>query len=269
MRILSDLAKRDEDPGALGRHAVLLASLVALIVSLPLFRTFPGGRVRFSVLLCLVLTAAVYVNGRRRWALGVAVLVGGGAIATLALAETTGSMTARIASGSLGLGLLSLTTLMMLNTLMRAERVSKDTIIGGICVYLMIGLCFAMAYTLALNLEPSVLMQGGLPLADAARDSSIRAAKVLYFSFVTLTTLGFGDITPSGEVTEMMVMAEASIGQLYVAIFIARLMALYMVGDRARLAERASSEGEGQNQRNAETSAYPLASQSSVGREID
>jgi hypothetical protein len=195
-----------------------------------------------------VLIAAVYVNRQRRWALWIAVLLGGGSIVTLAMAEATGSMSARVVSESLSLGLLSLTTLMMLNTLIRAERVSQDTIVGGICVYLMIGMTFTMAYILALDLEPSVLIMEGLPLGEAAVDSSTRSAKVLYFSFVTLTTLGFGDITPSGEVTQMMVTAEAIIGQLYVAIFIARLLALYLAGDRARLAERASSGSEEQNQ---------------------
>jgi voltage-gated potassium channel len=244
MNILTDLAKSDEESGSLGRHAILLASLVVLIVALPIFRSVSGGAIRFSILLSLVLTAAVYVNGRRRWTLVAAIAVGGGAIAAVAFGEATGSIAARILSGSLGLGLLSFTTVLMLNTLVRAERVSLDTIVGGICVYLMIGLCFAMGYTLALIMDPSALMWGGVALGDGTADASARSAKVLYFSFVTLTTLGFGDITPSGELTEMMVTAEAIIGQLYVAIFIARLMALYIAGDRAERAERISSRSE-------------------------
>lgn len=240
MNILKDLAKSDEAAGSLGRHSLLLASLVGLLVALPLFRSVPGGGLRFSILLCLVLTAAVYVSSRHRWTLVVAVLLGGGAIAAVALTESTGSMTARIASGSLGHGLLSLTIFLMLNALMRAERVSQDTIIGGICVYLMIGLGFTLAYSLAINLEPSALMQGGLPLGESIADASARSAKILYFSFVTLTTLGLGDITPSGELAQMLVTGEAVIGQLYIAIFIARLMSLYLAGDRERRQSSAS-----------------------------
>ncbi len=244
MNILKDLAKSDEEPGSLGRHSLLLASLVGLLVALPVLRPVPGGGLRFSILLSLVLTAAVHVSSRHRWTLILAVLLGGGAIAAVALTEATGSMTARIASGSLGLGLLSLTIFLMLNALMRAERVSRDTIIGGICVYLMIGLGFTLAYSLAINLEPSALMQGGLPLGESSADSSARSAKILYFSFVTLTTLGFGDITPSGELAQMLVTAEAVIGQLYIAIFIARLMSLYLVGDRERRQSSASGRDE-------------------------
>ena len=232
MKFLRDLAKSDEEQGSFGRHTLLLVSLVALLVALPILRSLPGASIRFSILLCLVLTAAIYVNSVRRWTLIAGVLIGGGAIASTVLSVTTGSLGARTAAQMLGIGLLGLTTLLMLNTLLRSERVSQDTIIGGICVYLMIGLTFAVVYMLAVNLEPSALMHLGVPLGDAAEDVSSRSARILYFSFVTLTTLGFGDITPSGEVTQMIVTGEAIIGQLYVAIFIARLMGLYISQNR-------------------------------------
>ena len=232
MTFLKDLARSDEEPGALGRHSVLLASLVGLLVALPAFRAMPGGQVRYSILLCGVLLASVYVSSRVRWTLILAGLMGVAAIVAVIAAEMTGSPAVRIASVWLGIGLLGFTTFLLLNSLMRAERVSRDTIIGGICAYMMIGLWFAMAYSLALILEPSALVHGGEPLVSAAVDSSTRSALLLYFSFVTLTTLGFGDITPTGEVTRMMVTAEAIIGQLYIAIFIARLMALSLAGDR-------------------------------------
>jgi voltage-gated potassium channel len=234
MRFFRDLAKNDEEQGSFGRHTLLLASLVALLVALPILRSLPGSSIRFSILLCLVLTAAIYVNSVRRWTLVAGVLIGGGAIVSIVLSETTGSLGARTAGQMLGIGLLCLTTLLMLNTLLRSERVSQDTIIGGICVYLMIGLTFAVVYMLAVNLEHSALMHLGVPLGDATEDVSSRSARLLYFSFVTLTTLGFGDITPSGEVTQMIVTGEAIIGQLYVAIFIARLMGLYISQNRAQ-----------------------------------
>jgi hypothetical protein len=244
MKLLNELAKSDGEPGALGRHAVLLGSLVGLLVALPAFRAMPGGHVRYSILLCGVLLASVYVSSRVRWTLILAGLMGFAAIVAVIVTEVTGSPVVRIGSVGLGLGLLGFTTLLLLNSLMRAERVSDDTIIGGICAYMMIGLWFAMAYSLVLILDPSELVHGGEPLASGLEDSSVRSAQLLYFSFVTLTTLGFGDITPAGEVARMMVTAEAIIGQLYIAIFIARLMALYLAGDRFRIrAEALEQDG--------------------------
>ena len=55
----------------------------------------------------------------------------------------------------------------------------------------------------------------------------------LYFSFVTLTTLGYGDVTPVHDVAQMLAVAEAVTGQLYLTIFVARLVGLY-VGARRR-----------------------------------
>jgi voltage-gated potassium channel len=244
MKFLKVLAKSDEESGSLGRHAVLLASLVSLLVALPLFRGVPGGGLRFSILLCLVLIASVYVNSRQRWTFIVALVVGLAAVSSVAINASTGSPIARIVSTSLGLGLLSLTTFMMLNTLIQAVDVSQDTIVGGICVYLMIGLGFALAYMLAITLEPTALIHAGHPIGEVSGDSSAQSAKILYFSFVTLTTLGFGDITPSGEMAQMLVTAEAIIGQLYIAIFIARLMSLYLRGDRDHRFDKASPRNE-------------------------
>lgn len=238
---LRELAESDEDQGAFGRHLILLLSLIGLLVALPVLRAFPGSGLRFSILLSFVMVAAIYVNSLQRWTLAVGVLVGGGAILATGGAEAAGSPALATLARAMNLVLLVLTTLLMLNTLARAERVSRDTIIGGICVYLMIGLSFAVAYLIVLGVDPHALVKGGVSLVELHGDSSADSAQVLYFSFVTLTTLGFGDIAPNGEVMQTVVVTEAIIGQLYVAIFIARLMALYIAGDRedrARARER-------------------------------
>jgi hypothetical protein len=235
MSWLRDLARVDEqDVGTarIGRHTVLLISLVVLFVALPLLRELPGGRLRFSVLFTLVLLAAIYVNSVRRWLFVAGASLGALAIAAGTVAEATGSIAARLVSGSLGLVLLVMTILMMLNTLMRTRRVSHDTIVGGICVYLMLGLAFAIAYQIAMVIDPSVLAKGGVPLGEAVTNAGNQSAQILYYSYVTLTTLGFGDITPRAEPVQLLTVVEAVVGQLYVAIFIARLMGLFIAGDR-------------------------------------
>lgn len=222
MAWLRTLANRDEDEGALGRHAVLLGSLVLLLVALPLVQIAMGRSAGFSPMLALVIVAAVFVNSRQRGVFVTAIVLGLAAVGGLGFAEWNDSMSLRIASQLFGLALLSLTTLVMLNSLIHADHVSRDTIVGGICVYLLVGLCFAVTFLVLSEVDPSSLAP--IPVDDA----TLRATKLLYFSFVTLTTLGYGDIVPESDLAQMFAVSEAVIGQLYLTIFVARLVGLYL-----------------------------------------
>jgi hypothetical protein len=91
-----------------------------------------------------------------------------------------------------------------------------------------------MGFILMSDLAPGSFEEDGVPLGRHAVDASDYQVKILYYSFVTLTTLGYGDITPHGEFAQMGAVAEAIIGQLYIAVFIARLIALYVAADRDR-----------------------------------
>ena len=227
MTWLRTLANRDEDEGALGRHAFLLGSLVLLLVALPLVQITMGRSAGFSPLLALVIVAAVFVNSRQRGVFAAASVLGLAAVGGLAFAEWSGSMDLRIASQLFGVALLGLTTLVMLNSLIHADQVSSDTIVGGICVYLLVGLCFAVTFIVLSEVDPTSLAP--LPIDDPTR----RATKLLYFSFVTLTTLGYGDIVPQSDLAQMFAVSEAVIGQLYLTIFVARLVGLYVGRRRA------------------------------------
>lgn len=226
MSWLRTLATRDEDEGALGRHAVLLGSLVLLLVALPLVQIAIGRSAGFSPMLALVIVAAVVANSRLRGVFVVAALLGIATIGGLGFAELNDTMSVRIASQLSGLALLGLTTLIMLNRLVQADHVSVDTIVGGICVYLLAGLCFAVTFIILAELDPLAFVSGADP--SALEDPSRRATQLLYFSFVTLTTLGYGDITPRSDLAQMAAVSEAVIGQLYLTIFVARLVGLYV-----------------------------------------
>ena len=212
-------ANSGEDKEALGRHGVLLATLILLFVTLPAAQLAWGSTPRFQILLTLVLIAAVVVNSHQRRIF---------AIAGQIIATTSGSAPIILVADTLSLGLLGFTTLVMLNSLIRADRVSRDTIVGGICVYLLIGLCFTMLFLIFAELAPGAFVSKGELIARSASDPSAHATKLLYFSFVTLTTLGYGDVVPKGDLAQLFAVAEALIGQLSVTIFVARLVALYV-----------------------------------------
>lgn len=233
MSILERLAARDQQGRALGRHSAMLASLVLLLLALPFLEWAPAGGKRFPILLCLVLLAAIYVNRTQRWILWIALALGAGTLLGLAIGYGSGSTRSRIIGELLGLGLLGFTTLVLLNSLVRSRDVTVDTVVGGVCVYLLIGVCFAMTYRLLIDASPGAFVSGGQALKASPGDASSLSTQLLYFSLITLTTVGYGDITPRSDLAQMFSSSEALLGQLYLAIFIARMMGLYMRSDRA------------------------------------
>jgi hypothetical protein len=106
--------------------------------------------------------------------------------------------------------------ILLMESMFQAQRVTANTIVGGICVYLLIGILWALFYILMVDLKNGLI-------------DFETGASLFYFSFTTLTTLGYGDIIPKGKVMMMLANFEAISGQIYLAVFIARLVGLHTV----------------------------------------
>ena len=107
----------------------------------------------------------------------------------------------------------------------REGPVTAHRIQGAIAAYLLLSIIFAVAYTLLENIQPGSFQ--GQNQAQAQTQDAINRA-FYYFSVVTLTTTGYGDITAVSPHARTLVMMEALIGQLYPAILIARLVSLHV-----------------------------------------
>jgi len=101
--------------------------------------------------------------------------------------------------------------------------VDSETLWGAVNVYVLIGLCFAFAYAALATFQPDLFT--GKFIDQSSREQLFG---YIYFSFVTLTTLGYGDITPNSTGVATLTYLEAVIGQLYIAIMLARLVGLYI-----------------------------------------
>ena len=96
--------------------------------------------------------------------------------------------------------------------------VDRNTMAGALALYLMLGMIWAVLYAIALEVWPDAI--SGIE-AGPWQES---LAETVYFSFVTLTTLGYGDITPARPLTEILVVLEAVIGMFYIAVIVASLV---------------------------------------------
>lgn len=105
-----------------------------------------------------------------------------------------------------------------------------NTVFGAVCGYFLLGLFWAFVYVGIEKIDP-----GTFAFSEALdSEASERLTELLYFSFVTITTLGYGDITPVGDLARALVVLEAFIGQVYLVVLVARLVSLAYTprGDR-------------------------------------
>ncbi len=109
--------------------------------------------------------------------------------------------------------------------IMTSEKVSGDTLRGAVCVYVLLGIVWAVAYRFVSYLDPGAFTAAG-HFVDQGRSLALH----IYFSFVTLTTLGYGDISPISPLARTLAWLEAAAGQLFVAITIARLVSTNIAG---------------------------------------
>jgi len=134
--------------------------------------------------------------------------------------------------------LLSGCVIAMLRYVLMNERVTTDSISAAIVAYLFIGLAFASAYYCLVVLEPrSFSIPADMPAAQGTQLETT----MIYYSYVTLATLGYGDISPRLPVSQMLAAVEAIIGQFYIAVVIAWLMSVY-AADRSRTRRQERSD---------------------------
>jgi voltage-gated potassium channel Kch len=107
------------------------------------------------------------------------------------------------------------------NDVFRSKRIKIDQVLGGVVLYLNIGLTFAVAYTLVEHVSP-----GAFVLPQPVPRLPLHPTYFAYFSFVTLTTVGYGDTVPVEAVARSLATLEAALGQLYPAIILARLVSI-------------------------------------------
>jgi len=126
----------------------------------------------------------------------------------------------------------SLLIYVMLRQVFRDGPVTAHRIQGAIAVYLLIGITWAVIYQLIALLIPGAF---SFPVSMTARPEEPEHQSALtYFSFVTMTTLGYGDIVPVSPVARVFVIFEALIGQLYPATLLARLVSLEIISRQER-----------------------------------
>ncbi|MGE4606266.1 MAG: ion channel [Myxococcota bacterium] len=206
------------------RHAQLLATLTLLLIVEPFLNDLMLGAKLLNVLLVVTLISAILAcaNRRRHVVIGVSLATG----VLIAMLSRDGRI---VGAANVGLLLLAIcffgyVIALILGSVFRDSRkVSVDTICGGLSVYLLLGLLWVFAFAL---LEKTV------PGSFSGIEPGISATsyeRFFGFSFVTLTTLGSGNIVPLTPRADALAVSEAIVGQIYLTVLVARLVALNLI----------------------------------------
>jgi hypothetical protein len=204
-------------------YGSLLALLLANFFLLELADDERWGAIGSTVLAALALVVAISDPDtghtiKRRHALTIAACV---ALAPVVLFVDSGSVVGL--AYLLPIALLVTATLpVTLSRVLHHRRVTHETVLGALCTYVLAGLLFAFLY-----LAVDELWAG----AFFAQAGAHRQSEYLYFSFVTLTTLGFGDLSPAVGLPQALVALEALLGQVFLVTLVARLVTLWVRQD--------------------------------------
>ena len=213
---------------AAARFGLLATTILVTIGAIMIAAPELYGRVGWQLLISIPLFVGMYVvsGSTRVVAVGVLLMTVIAALGIVAVIKE--QLGALVIDTALRAAVIAVVTGWLSVEVLRERNVSLDTILGGICVYLLLAYFYAHLYLMLELLTPGALVTGGHPLDYAARGQHPFAAipELIYFSTATLTTVAYGDITPSTSLARFVSMTEAMLGQLYPTIFIARLVSL-------------------------------------------
>ncbi len=214
-------------PSLKGRYAAILLATLSLFVLAPLL---PSDRL-IPWELTLVTLLVFFSSLRALWTSRTMLLIVGFLGAAFLVVETLEPLLdengAPVATDILGFAFQFTICFGILYDIFGREKVTADTVYGASAVYLLLGLAFARLFLLIEHLDPGAFAVNDVLAAELEQEGWRHSGVMQYFSLVTLTTIGYGDISPVSPLARNLAAVEGVIGQLFIAAVVARLVSLY------------------------------------------
>ena len=206
-----------------------LAALILMLFAAPLLDELKYGRAIDSALVTLVLILGVLAVGRSHRTLALAVLLMLPAVGFRWIHHFQPDLFPPVIYSIASLVFIGFVEFQLLHFIFRAPRVNSEVLCAGISGYLLLGILWTAAYMAVSGLHPVDATHPGAfaYTVGATAPHGLSQFEAYYFSFITLSTVGYGDITPLTNGARTLAMMEAMTGTLYMAVLISRLVALY------------------------------------------
>ena len=199
----------------------LLVMLFLLLAVTPFLEGFARLRFLFNAFLSAVLISAVYALSQKIRNLAIAALLAIPMLISIWAQYFVKSEAIFLIGRICGACFIAFTIFHILQNIFHEKDVTKDTIAGAAAVYLLFGLMWSFLYGVLEHIEP-----GSFAISEA---QTLGERNIfLYYSFVTITTLGYGDIMPVTYIASSLAVLEAVVGQLYLVVLVSWLVGMYV-----------------------------------------
>jgi len=213
------------------RCLFLLLSLLLLLFA------YPYGKVRPLLILSLngsTLIAGIYAVSTIRRHVVIAFVISSLQVLSAAVHLETGSILSDVIAAALISIFYIYVVVIVLAYVIKGMEVTIDKILGAVSIYLLIGFTWASFYYIVFSLQPEAFS-----VSDAFRAFTGRSQPdFVYFSFITLLTVGYGDVSPISGIARSLAILEGIVGVLYIGVFISRLLSLYKTQSKTDSSEQ-------------------------------
>lgn len=220
------------------RFAVLLAALMLMFFYGPIVQLFAArwqpwaARIGIGITFSVLLLAAVFGVARERKTYCRALWLAIPAILAEIIDVVLFTPQTHIASHFFGGIFLGYVIIVLFKFVFATKHVTQNTIFAALCIYLLMAVSWALGYSLIGMLEPNSFYYSMAEQFELnnnpMRFGAMPAGLEFYYSIVTMTTLGYGDIVPLSSAARAMATLQAVVGQLFLAVLVARLVGLHV-----------------------------------------
>jgi hypothetical protein len=207
----------------------LLIALLALLLLYPFFASSVIAHALWDICSSAILLLGISAISHVRRHLVITVVLAIAVLGTRWSGYVIDNAMLLLVNYGLGVIFFALTACLLLADVLSKGAVTADKIYGALCVYLLIGLTWGFMFLTLEGFQPGSFLFGQGRSSGIEKDP----ATLVYFSFVTLSTVGYGDITPLSHPARAFAFMEAIIGQIYLAVLVARLVGLHIASSLA------------------------------------
>jgi hypothetical protein len=203
------------------RFLILLVLILLTIVLTPFLDDFIETRILMDFFLTAIFIALIFAIRSRRSHVIVASILVLPLVLTTWLPYFFESIHVGLLARIFGALFFGYTVIIILQTIARSTEIRRETIFAAIVAYLLIALMWAFFYLILELMIPGSFNVPG-------QDIRTETMRFEYFSFITITTLGYGDVTPLSNRASALALLEALIGQIYLVVLVAWLVGMYV-----------------------------------------